>query len=367
MAMATANPVRRPAPAPGPLQPPPAPAEPGAAVTLKLRSAEFRKGREKGWRRLEEMVGRIEAKGITALSAEEIEELPLLYRAAVSSLSVARGIVLDRHLLLYLENLALRAYLAVYGPRVGLWSCLRDFLRRGFPRAVRGLRWHLLAALAALAAGTAAGYLLVHGDLSWFDFLVPESLAQGRGPESSAEELGKDIFSPWPGFVDTFIVFANSLFRHNAVVGLLAFGLGFGLGLPTLFLLIHNGLILGAFVSLHAQKGLGLDFVGWLSIHGVTELLAVLLCGAAGLMVAEKIIFPGARPRLDSLAHYGRAAAGVAAGAVGLFFIAGFLEGGCRQLIANTPGRFAMALLTGGLWLMYFRCVGREADDDRPD
>ena len=77
------------------------------------------------------------------------------------------------------------------------------------------------------------------------------------------------------------------------MVGLLCFGLGFALGVPTLILLLYNGLTIGAFLALHVERGLGIEFMGWLSIHGVTEILAVLLCGAAGLVVAEKIVFPG--------------------------------------------------------------------------
>ena len=73
-----------------------------------------------------------------ALSLDELERLPILYRAALSSLSVARTIALDRNLLLYLENLALRAYLAVYGPRVSPLEGLRSVLR---PRSAgRGAR-----------------------------------------------------------------------------------------------------------------------------------------------------------------------------------------------------------------------------------
>ncbi len=335
-----------------------------AKAALAMRSVEFRHGREDGWRRLETLIDRIEREGIASLSAGEAEELPLLYRGAMSSLSVARAIVLDRNLLLYLENLSLRAYLAVYGPRSGVLERARDFFLAGFPRAVRAMRRHLAVALLALAVGIAAGYALVHDDINNFAMLVPEGLAGDRGPETSAEDLRrKELFAPWPGFARTFVVFANSLFRHNAVVGILSFGLGFALGLPTLFLLAYNGLILGAFVALHAEKGLALDCIGWLSIHGVTEILAMLLCGAAGLVLAEKILFPGPLPRLESLARHGRDAAGAVAGAVVLFFIAGFLEGGFRQLLNNTAARFAFAILSAALWLYYFLVVGKAGDD----
>ncbi|MDR1873460.1 MAG: stage II sporulation protein M [Synergistaceae bacterium] len=332
-----------------------------ARQSLPLRSAEFRRRREESWRRLEEYVERVEKSGISALSADEVQQLPLLYRAAASSLSVARNIVLDRSLLLYLENLTLRAYLVVYGPRVGMTQSLTGFFRREFPRAVREMRRHLAVVGLAMTVGVLGGYLLVRGDAAWFDLLVPEGLAGGRGPGSSASSLiREELFAPWPGFVEAFVVFANSLFRHNAMVGIFSFGLGFALGLPTLFLMAYNGLVFGAFLALHAEQGLTLDFLGWISIHGVTEILAILLCGASGLVVAGKILFPGHLPRVESLALHGRRAAGVVAGAVALFFVAGFLEGGFRQLVASTPGRYAFAATTGALWFCYFFCAGRE-------
>ena len=91
--------------------------------------------------------------------------------------------------------------------------------------------------------------------------------------------------------------FAASLFSHNARIGILAFALGFVAGLPTLFLLFYNGLVLGAFAALYHARGLGVDIWGWLLPHGVTELLAVVLCGAAGFLLAHGLVFPGARPR----------------------------------------------------------------------
>lgn len=335
-----------------------------ALPPLVLRSAEFRRAREATWRTLEEMVGRVEKHGIGALSAEELQALPLLYRATISSLSVARSIALDRNLLRYMESLSLRAYLVVYGPREGLLETLGRFFLHGFPALVRRARRPIALATFALLLGVAAGYLLVAGDEQWFHSIVPEDLAGGRGPASSARDLLDDqIFAPWPGFVDAFVVFANALFQHNTLVGITAFGLGIAAGVPTFLLLVYQGVVIGAFVALHANRGIALDFVGWMSIHGVTELTAIVLCGAAGLMIGGKVLFPGQGGRLDNLARDGRAAAGLAAGAVVLFLVAGLIEGGLRQLVASTSGRFAIAALTGVLWLAYFLSGRRRAGD----
>ncbi len=327
----------------------------GTRPALVLRSAEFRKGREAGWRELDDLVGRAEKQGIASLSSAELQRLPLLYRGTLSSLSVARSIALDRNLLRYLENLALRGYLAVYGPRQGVLESFGAFLRAGFPAIVRGARWHALVATLAILIGVGAGYLLVAGDEDWFSSLVPVGVSDGRGPSTTAAELRQgEIFAPWQGFSRSFVVFANTLFRHNTMVGILTFGLGLAFGLPTLCLLVYQGLIFGAFLALHARRGLMLDFLGWVSIHGVTEFLAIILCGAGGLVVAENILFPDRISRAQNLAKNGRDAAAIAAGAVLLFFVAGLIEGGLRQMVGTTMGRFAFGAVTALLWLAYF-------------
>lgn len=329
--------------------------------TVTLKSSEFRRGREASWRDLEGLVARAEKRGVATLSAAELERLPLLYRAALSSLSVARSIALDRNLLLYLESLAFRAFLAVYGPRLSLAEGLAGFLRRGFPQAVRDARWHLLIAVLASLAGGVAGYMLVDADESWFSAILPAGLAGGRGPASTRQQLlDTEIFQPWPGPTRSFALMANFLFSHNTLVGLTTFALGFAAGVPTLLLMAYQGLVLGAFLALHAHRGLTVDVLGWLSIHGVTELTAIMLCGAAGLVLADKVLFPGRYSRLESLAVHGRQAAQIAIGAMLLFFVAGILEGGFRQLVASTPWRFAIGGATGAFWLAYFILAGRE-------
>jgi uncharacterized membrane protein SpoIIM required for sporulation len=324
-------------------------------ATLVLRSAEFRKGREAGWQELDTLVRRVESRGIGAVSADELQRMPLLYRAALSSLSVARSIALDRNLLRYLEGLSLRAYLVVYGPRTNLLAGLGAFFRRGFPSAVRKAGWHILISFVAFLIGVVVGFLLVSSDEQWFNAVVPDSLSDGRGPTVTAEQLRKtELFLPWPGFKDTFVVLANYLFRHNSMVAILSFGLGFLAGVPTLLLMVYQGVIFGAFTAIHNRRGLLVDFLGWTAIHGVTEIGAFVLCGAAGLVVAEKILFPGRYSRLQSLAIHGKQAAMIVGGAVAMLFIAGIIEGGFRQLIDVTSWRFVFAAVTAVLWLTYF-------------
>jgi uncharacterized membrane protein SpoIIM required for sporulation len=334
-----------------------------AQPQIVLRSSQFRQQREKDWRDLERLIAQVERRGIKSLTPQELERLPLLYRAAVSSLSVARSIVLDHNLLLYLENLTLRAFLVVYGPRTTLFKSLARFFTTEFPRAVRAMGPHFLIALLALAGGILAGYLLTVGNEDWFNTLIPADLAKGRGPSSTRETLlREEIFVQWKGIKHAIAVFANKLFQHNTMVALLSFSLGLVAGIPTILLLIYNGLVLGAFIAIHHNRGLTVEFVGWLSIHGTTEITAILLCGAAGLLIADKILFPGSYSRVQSLAVHGRVAAMAALGAVALLFVAAILEGVFRQAIQNTEWRYSIGWSMGLLWLVYFTRAGRRPE-----
>jgi uncharacterized membrane protein SpoIIM required for sporulation len=333
--------------------------ETSAALTLK--SSEFRRAREANWRELEGLLERVQRNGVAALRPEELERLPLLYRATLSSLSLARAIALDRHLLLYLEDLCLRAYLVVYGPRGRLWDGFVSFIRHGFPAAVQAARWHLLVALLALLAGAATGYFLTIADEAWYSVIVPGWLSEGRGPSSTHDELLRDeIAAPWPGFLESFVELANFLFRHNTAIGILSFGLGVLGGVPTLLLTAYQGLTFGTFLAIHANRGLTWEFLGWVSMHGGTEFGAILLCSAGGLLVAERMLFPGRHSRLDSLALRGGTAARIAVGAMLMFFIAAILEGGFRQLIQPTAWRLAIGLVIGAAWIFYFSLPQRE-------
>jgi uncharacterized membrane protein SpoIIM required for sporulation len=322
-----------------------------------LKSSEFRRTREPGWHELERLVDAAERRGVRMLSPDELNRLPQLYRSALSSLSVARAIALDRHLLIYLENLALRAYLAIYSPRTGVVEAGGQFLR-AFPAAVRKARWHVLISFLAFMVGIAAGFWLTVQDESWFTTLVPGGLAGGRGPASTrASLLDGEIFAPWPGWAVSLGIVANFLFSHNTLVGIFAFCLGLAAGVPTILLIAYQGLILGAFIALHYDRGLTVEFLGWVAIHGVTEISAILLCGAAGLVIAQKMLFPDRYSRVDSLGMHGRQAAEIAVGAVLMLFVAAILEGGFRQFVASTPGRFAIAAATAVGWLAYINLV----------
>lgn len=320
---------------------------------LQLKSQRFRDEREEDWRRLERLLERARRGGLKKLKPKELLELPILYRQALSSLSVARAISLDRSLVEYLESLCARAYFFVYGARANPWTRVVGFFRCDWPAAVRSLWRETLVAALLMVAGAIVAFALVMREPDWFHAFVDAGLAQGREPGASREALMATLHGA-PEQHSGLEVLAAFLFSHNAQIALFAFAFGFAFCVLTVGLLIVNGLTLGAFLALFAQHDLSYPAAGWLLIHGVTELFAVTLAGAAGLSIGWAVTFPGERRRIDAAMHAGRRGGLVMAGVVIMLFFAALLEGFGRQLIQPDPARYAIALATAVLWGGYF-------------
>lgn len=345
---------------------PPSAVHKAAITTAPLKSAQFRREREASWNALENLLEQIERHGLRGVASESLLKLPSLYRATLSALSVARSISLDRNLVIYLETLAARAYFHVYGPRTTLMSVLGAFLGTTLPETIRRMKWYVVFAAAIFFLGAGAGYALTLANADWFYSFIDADLAAGRTPAATTEFLRTSLFDPPPA-TDFLAVFASALFAHNAKITLLCMALGVAFGVPTVLLLFSNGLMIGAFAALFASRGLGVDLLGWLWIHGTTEIFAIILGGAAGCALGDAALFPGDRSRLGNLAHAGRRAGIVGLGAVLMLFVAGGLEGIGRQTVNDTTLRFVIGSFMLLAWLAYFSLAGKSRGQEGRD
>ncbi|QTD55100.1 stage II sporulation protein M [Parasphingorhabdus cellanae] len=328
-----------------------------AIENAALKSDRFRLEREADWVRLEDIVTKMEKGKARRLSDDDVLALPTLYRTLLSSLSIARESSLDAGLIDYLEGLALRSYFMVYGTQTSFGQWLKGFFGGGWSQSIREIKVDIWIALFVMIAGTLIGYVLVAGDSDWYYALVPGNFADTRVPGASEAALRETLFSTKEH--DGLGVFAAYLFSNNAQVAILAFALGFAFAVPSILLLIHNMALLGAMVWVFAQRDLTVEFIGWLSIHGTTELFAILLAGAAGIHVGRSIAFPGAKSHLKAASDAGKRAALVMAGVVIMLICAGLLEGFARQLINDTGLRYLVGGTMLTFWLVYFFVFGR--------
>ncbi len=325
-----------------------------------LRSDRFRLEREDDWRQLEDILGKIEKGRLRKLSDDDVLALPTLYRTAASSLAVARETSLDASTLTYLESLVQRAWFQVYGPRQGLFAWFRKFLGGNLSRSIQEIWLDICVALFVMIAGTITGWLLVARDVEWYYALVPTQFTDTRVPGASREILLESL--KVEDSAQGMSAFAAQLFTNNAGVAILAFALGFAFGIPSLMLLVHNMAVLGAMLWLFSEQGLFWEFAAWLSVHGTTELFAILLSGAAGMHIGRKMAFPGQKSVMASAAEGGQRAAQVMIGVVMMMIFAALLEAFPRQL-AGTEARAIIGVFMLIFWIAYFFAFGRKPAD----
>ncbi|MDX9724170.1 MAG: stage II sporulation protein M [Myxococcota bacterium] len=326
-------------------------------------SLELRLQRESTWRELELIVNKAEYRGLEKLDSRELARFPLLLRTTSASLAVARASCLSRDVLDYLESLVARAHvLSNPAPRRFGRAFVR-FLSVDFAVAVRRFLPHVGLSTAIMGLGVAVAFVLTLQDPETYYQLVPPEYAGGRDPAASTEDLLEVLYGT--GDVEELSAFSSFLLSNNAKIGMMCFALGFAFGIPVVYLLFTNGLILGAFAALYHSRGLSLEFWAWILPHGVTELLAVILCGAAGLGMAQRMIFAQRESRLHALARASRELGRVVLGAVLMFCVAALIEGFFRQLVHDTVVRYTMVGLSATVLLLYFGMAGRAADAAR--
>lgn len=114
---------------------------------------------------------------------------------------------------------------------------------------------------------------------------------------------------------------------NNIKVAFFAFVLGLFAAVGTIFLLIKNGIMLGAFQVFYYQKGLFLTSFLTLWIHGTIEIASIIVAGAAGIILGRGLLFPSTYSRNVSLKSSAVQALIVLLSTVPLFVMAGFLEG----------------------------------------
>ena len=88
-------------------------------------------------------------------------------------------------------------------------------------------------------------------------------------------------------------VMSASIMTNNIKVGILAFAGGVTFGLLTVYVLIYNGILVGALAGLFFHHGKSYEFWAYIVPHGMIELTAIFIAGGAGLLMGYKLFVPG--------------------------------------------------------------------------
>ncbi|OCX50762.1 hypothetical protein BEL04_18690 [Mucilaginibacter sp. PPCGB 2223] len=114
---------------------------------------------------------------------------------------------------------------------------------------------------------------------------------------------------------------------NNIYYSFLVFCWGAFFSVGTVFQLLRNGLMLGSFEYYFFSKGLGLQSILVIWIHGTLEISSIVISGAAGLTLGNGLLFPKTYSRLQSFKQGAKDGIKMALGVVPIFIVAAFFEG----------------------------------------
>lgn len=122
---------------------------------------------------------------------------------------------------------------------------------------------------------------------------------------------------------------------NNSFVALIQVMGGLTLGIATLFSIWQNGMMLGAFQFLFFSRGLGLESILTIWIHGTIEILSIVVASSAGFIIARSILFPGTYSRMQSSRTGVYDALRIMLVLIPLFILASFFESYVTHLMST--------------------------------
>jgi uncharacterized membrane protein SpoIIM required for sporulation len=223
---------------------------------------------------------------------------------------------------------------------------------RTFPGAVwSARRFIIVSALCTFLPAVAVAVWISHSDRA-LQASAPEAVRQAY-----VASQFRDYYTSAPAGQ-----FATRVFFNNVLVSLEAFALGILACVFTVLVLVQNGLNIGFAAGLFVHAGRSAGFFGLIVPHGLLELSAVIVAGAAGLRLGWTVIAPGAATRSAAVAAEGKRSVVVVIGLVGGFGVAGFIEGFITGSSLPTALRVGIGVSVFTAFWAYVIVLGRLAE-----
>ena len=275
-----------------------------------MREVAFIKQNKEKWLNFE--------KAIFENNLKNPDELASLYIHLVNDLSYAQTYYPKSKLILYLNNLAAKAFQKIYKTKREDSNRFVQFWKTEVPLIIHQYKRYVLYAFLLFGIFVSIGVLSAANDDTFVrlilgDHYVNKTLENiEAGDPVAVYKSG----SNWGSFIGITL--------NNLYVGIKSFMFG---GIGTGMVLLFNGIMLGAFQYFFYEHNVFWESVRGIWIHGAMEIFAIVIEGAAGLMLGASILFPKTYSRMTSFKTGVKDGVKILISTFPFTFAAGFLEG----------------------------------------
>lgn len=290
-------------------------------------------------------------KAIFGKTLKNPDELASLYIHLVNDLSYAQTYYPKSKTILYLNNLAAKAFQKIYKTKREDSNRFIQFWKIEVPLIVYQSRRYVLYTFAIFLTFVAIGVLSAAFDDSFVRLILGDHYVNmtlqniEKGDPVAVYKSG----SNWGG---SFI----GITLNNLYVGIKSFIFGVFGGLGTGYVLLQNGIMLGAFQFMFQKHGVLWESVRGIWIHGAMEIFAIVIEGAAGLLLGASILFPKTYSRVTSFKRGMKDGVKILISTFPFTIAAGFLEGFVTRYSNIMPNWLSVGiiLITLGIISFYY-------------
>jgi uncharacterized membrane protein SpoIIM required for sporulation len=301
--------------------------------------SQFIKEHQETWSRLEEY---LERQSLQKFTKGEIDEFGRMYRQVSAHLAYAQTYFPTHETTAELRQIVMRAHNILYGaPQKGYGKKIWHFYSAGFPKLFYERRFFVLAAALILFAGFLFAFFSTYFNQDAAAYFLPTELAGKVDPQN----IGKNDWND--------AIVSSQIMVNNIQVAFTCFAMGILLAIGTIWSLFMNGLLLGALSALYSRAGGDYPFWAFILPHGVIELTAIFISGAAGLSLAYRLFVPGDLTRRHALIREGLVTVKLMIGVIPMFIIAGIIEGYVTPAHWPHWTKYAVAIFNF-LWLSFY-------------
>jgi uncharacterized membrane protein SpoIIM required for sporulation len=255
------------------------------------------------------------------LPSDDADEMARDFIQLVDDLAYSKTFYPTSKVTRYINSQASRIYLNIYKNRKEESNRLITFWKYDLPLTIRRHHRTVLFSFLLFTTFFLIGFFLSRQDedmaRTFFgDWYVDHTLDNiEKGNPFGIYEHGNPILS-WLGIM-----------INNIWVSMRLFISGIFCGIPSMYQLAQEAARLGVFDQLFASKGLGLQFWLVVFVHGTLEITAIIIAGAAGLVLGKSFLFPGTIKRIDAFKQGAKDGVRIMIGLIPVFAVAAFFEG----------------------------------------